>query len=123
MNIQELVSQARNSIGEYCMNECNAYCCRKGYLVLSEKELDLLVGEKRVELVSKGDIKEQEDGSFSLHLGNHLGACPRLDGAQCSIHKHPSRPKTCEKFPIFLDEEKKEIRRRRRRDDSRAGCG
>lgn len=110
MNIQELATKARNSISNFCMSECNAYCCRKGYLVLSEVELDFLVGEKRSYLESEGDIKKLENNSFSLHLGNSLGACPRLDGAICSVYKDALRPLTCEKFPLFVDEEKKMAR-------------
>ncbi len=110
MNIQQLATEARNSISEYCINECHAYCCRKGYLILTEDELNLLTGDKRTELEEKEFIKKQEDGMFSLNLGNHLGSCPQLNENKCRIHKHPGRPTTCEKFPIFIDEEKKEAR-------------
>lgn len=110
MKIQELVSEARNSISEYCMNECNAYCCRKGYLLLTEKELDLIAGDKRQELEDNEFIKKQDNNLFSLSLSNNTGHCPRLEGSKCTIHKNPNKPSTCEKFPIFLNEEKKEIR-------------
>lgn len=110
MTIQELVSEARNSISEYCMKECHAYCCRKGFLLLTEPELNLLTGNKRDALEEKKFIKPQENNLFSLALNNHLGSCPMLVDSKCTIHKNPLRPKTCEKFPIFLDEEKKEIR-------------
>ncbi len=107
MNVQQLATEARNSISSYCMNECHAYCCRKGYLILSEEELNLLTGDKRTELENKEFIKKQEDGMFSFNLGNHLGSCPQLDGSKCSIHKHPKRPLTCEKFPVFVNEDTK----------------
>lgn len=110
MDIQIIVSKARDSISDYCMNECNAYCCRKGFLILTEEELDLLTGSKREELEAKEFIKPQDNNKFSLNFSNHLGSCPQLKDSKCLIHKNPKRPSTCEKFPIFVDEEKKEIR-------------
>lgn len=109
MDIQELATAARNSISDFCMHECQAYCCRKGYLVLSEEELELLVLDKRAELESREDIKVLSDNTFSLHLGT-LGSCSRLIDSKCSIHSNPGRPKTCTTFPVFVDEEKKEVR-------------
>jgi len=110
MNIQKIASEARNSISSYCMNECNAYCCRKGYLILSKEELILLVGNKRKELEDKEFIKILPNDKFSLNLGNHLGSCPQLKDSKCLIHKNPQRPSTCNSFPIFINEDKKEIR-------------
>lgn len=110
MEIQEIAKEARNSISDYCMHECNGYCCRKGYLLLSEDELNLLAGDKRQELEDKEFIKKQEDNKFSLNFSNHLGSCPQLKDSKCMIHKNSKRPSTCDKFPIFVDEEKKEIR-------------
>ncbi|MBN1175664.1 YkgJ family cysteine cluster protein [Candidatus Woesearchaeota archaeon] len=110
MNIQQIASKARNSISNYCINECHAYCCRKGYLILNEEELNLLTQDKRKELEDREFIKQQEGNKFSLNFSNHLGSCPQLNDSKCMIHKNPKRPLTCEKFPIFVDEEKKEIR-------------
>jgi Fe-S-cluster containining protein len=110
MSIQELASNARNSISEFCMIECGAYCCRKGYLLLFEDELNLLTSNKRSELEKNGFIKLQEDSLFSLNLGNHLGSCPQLKDSKCLIHTNPKRPSTCDKFPIFIDEKNKTVR-------------
>jgi len=109
-NIQQLANEARNHISEYCMTECNAYCCRKGYLILSSEEVDLLVGDKRSELEKNEFIKPQDDGLFSFSLSNDSGHCPQLNGSKCMIHKNSSRPSTCSSYPIFINEEKKEIR-------------
>lgn len=109
-DIQKLVSEARNSISDYCMFECHAYCCRKGYLLLDEDELNLLTQDKRLDLEKNNFIKPQENNKFSLNLGNNFGSCPRLVDSKCTIHKDPNRPSTCEKFPIFLDEDNKIIR-------------
>ena len=110
MLIQELVSNARNSISEFCMIECGAYCCRKGYLLFSKDELILLTSNKRTDLEKNGFIKLQKDGLFSLNLGSDLGSCPQLKDSKCMIHSNPKRPSTCDKFPIFIDEKNKTVR-------------
>jgi Fe-S-cluster containining protein len=110
MKVQEIAKEARESISKYCIEECKAYCCRKGHLILNEEELKLLTGDKQEELENKGFIKIQENNMFALKLGNHLGSCPKLNGSICEIHTNPKRPATCKNFPIFIDEEKKEIK-------------
>ena len=35
---ERIANKARTCISEFCYEECNAYCCRKGYLILTEKE-------------------------------------------------------------------------------------
>ena len=109
-DIQLLAKQARQSISEYCMTECNAYCCKKGFLIVNEEEINLLAGDKKEQLTKEGFIKKQDNNTFSLNFSNNLGGCPALDGSKCTIHKNPNRPSTCDKFPIFINEEKKEIR-------------
>ena len=110
MSIQELAKEARQSISEYCMNECNAYCCRKGFLEINEEEINLLAGNKRQQLEKDEFIKVLGDNKFSLNFTNNLGGCPALRGSKCSVHKDPLRPSTCDKYPIFINESKKEIR-------------
>lgn len=92
------------------MNECMAYCCKKGFLLLSESQKELVVGKNSKLLESQGSLKRQDNGSFSLNFNNSLGGCPSLSGSKCTIHKDPSRPRTCDTFPIFINEETKEIR-------------
>ena len=38
MNAEKIANKARKSISKYCIDECHAYCCRKGYLVATPKE-------------------------------------------------------------------------------------
>lgn len=109
-NIQKLAKLARKSISSYCMNECNAYCCRKGFLIMTEEELDLVAGSKREELSNNGFIKKQDADQFSLNFSNNLGGCPALNGSKCTIHTNSKRPSTCDNFPIFVNEDKKEVR-------------
>ena len=98
MEAEEIAQKARKKIGKFCFEECGAYCCRKGYLVLNDIELALI----------KGTIKEQnaikilEDGRTSLFLG---AGCPALKkNFQCKIHKNVLRPLACKEFPIFVKE-------------------
>ena len=77
---------------------------------ISEDELDLLTFTHRKDLELKEFIILQEDRGYVLDFSNHLGSCPQLNGSKCMIHKNPKRPSTCDNFPIFIDEEKKEIR-------------
>ncbi|PIZ50806.1 hypothetical protein COY27_05815 [Candidatus Woesearchaeota archaeon CG_4_10_14_0_2_um_filter_33_13] len=101
-----LAKKARNSIGQFCHDECGAYCCRKGYLVLSQKELDLLLNSQEALADELKLIKQQNNGNFSLFIGNSQFPCPRLDNMQCSIHKNKSRPQCCKDFPLFLKDDK-----------------
>jgi len=99
---EEIANRARDSLGEFCMNECNAYCCRKGYLILSEEELKLF---------EKDNIKTIDNKKYSLFLGNPNG-CPNLDGVKCKIHRDPNRPSACKEFPIFIEGNKVRISKR-----------
>ncbi|MFP4523330.1 MAG: hypothetical protein ACOCQQ_02690 [Candidatus Nanoarchaeia archaeon] len=111
MNIHQLADLARNSLFSYCMLECKGYCCRKGFLLLTEKELILLTADKRKSLQADGYICFiQEENVFSLNLANSFGSCPQLKDSKCMVHNNSNRPKTCSTFPIFVNEEKKEIR-------------
>ncbi|MFC1754317.1 YkgJ family cysteine cluster protein [Thermoproteota archaeon] len=81
--------QAKASISRYCMEECKAYCCRKGYLLLTPEEKELIAKDLKVKKLYRGD--------YSLAL-----PCPMLKDNKCSIHDNPKRPKTCKDFPIFI---------------------
>jgi Fe-S-cluster containining protein len=104
MDIQEIAQKARESLSEYCMGECAGYCCRKGYLILTRKEADLLVPTGWQELKDNQYLIELIGQKYSLNLGNHMGACPRLTkDFKCSIHTHEGRPSACKEFPVFID--------------------
>ncbi len=98
MDIQILANEARESISQFCMQECNAYCCTKGFLILSEEEMKLMIGNKKVE---KDLFKKTKDDKYSLNLS--LG-CPSLENHKCLIHKEEKRSSTCKNFPIFINE-------------------
>lgn len=100
--VEKIVSEAMKNLSEFCVNECHAYCCRKGYLPLSEEEVTLLCQDKKEELFEKGFLKKEENGKYLLNFDNNFSGCPRLKNFLCSIHNNPLRPKTCKDFPIFI---------------------
>lgn len=103
MNAELIAKQARKSLSSYCVEECRAYCCRKGYLVLNLKECELITGGRIKELSELGVLKPLEFGQWSLHLGNSNYPCPCLKDFMCTIHKRKYRPLACKEFPLFLE--------------------
>lgn len=102
MDAEKLADEARNSISRYCFEECKAYCCRKGYLIITPEQIDTVLNDKRKELEKKGFVKKLDNGNYSFYLGNPEG-CPGLDGQfKCKIHKSDKRPIACAQFPIFI---------------------
>lgn len=101
MNVEKLANKARNSIGRYCFEECQAFCCQKGYLALSKEEMILIVKDKKIKLEKNNGLKKTDKNNFVLDLGNPLH-CPNLKNFKCTIHKNPHRPKGCKEFPLFI---------------------
>ena len=100
MDINGLANNARSSISNYCINECNAFCCRKGFLDISIKEADLITNNKINQFEKSKNIIKKED-TFALDLNK---TCPSLINSKCTIHTNPRRPKMCQEFPIFVKE-------------------
>jgi len=100
--IERLANKSRRAISDYCINECHSYCCRKGYLILSEEIVDLMVGDRKAALIEEGSLNELLDGKFSLNFEKCAGGCPALKDFKCSIHKNSQRSNTCKDFPIFI---------------------
>ncbi len=101
-DINKIADEARNSLSKYCIEECKAYCCRKGYIIITPDEVDLLIGNKKEKLISKWTLKELIDGKFSFNFSNSFGGCTQLKDGKCLIHKNEKRPKVCKEFPIFI---------------------
>jgi hypothetical protein len=93
--VERLAISARKSISSYCYNECLAYCCRRGYLLLSEKEVNLL----KIDITTLKILPVDKRYIFNLSTG-----CPNLKKYKCIIHTNPDRPKTCKEFPLFISE-------------------
>jgi Fe-S-cluster containining protein len=102
MNVDRVLQKARKSISIFCAQECKSYCCRKGYLVLSGKEIDIVTQNRRAELEKKKLLSSLDNGKRSLYMGNYENPCPSLLDCKCIIHKKKHRPKACKEFPIIL---------------------
>lgn len=94
MNIKTFLDDARLSIGDFCMNECNAYCCKKATLPLTKEEAYTLKP-----LIPKNKIIK--DDTYHLDL---LDGCPFLKESMCTIHKEQIKPQICTTYPIFETE-------------------
>lgn len=96
--MDELINSARDSLGGYCYNECNSYCCKKGTLNVKKSDVD------RCQVLKEHFIKIglNESNKFSLVL-----PCPALQNNLCSTYE--TRPQICRDFPIFVDHERKII--------------
>jgi Fe-S-cluster containining protein len=101
---EKIADKARNSIGKICMEDCHAFCCRKGYLVLEEKEVDKVTHNQRDKLIETHVLKKLEDGKYSLNLASKEGSCPSLKDNKCAIYTETERPKACHRFPVFIHE-------------------
>jgi len=104
MDAKKIAEKARKSISKFCIEECKAYCCRKGYLVLTTEEANLITKGKTKEFEEKGTLSRIKDKKYSLDLWNTEFSCPSLSkDFKCSIHKNPKRPQACKDFPLFID--------------------
>jgi len=107
LEAEKVAIEARNSISEYCYSKCKAYCCRKGYLVLTEKEACAVADEEPTKLKENSIFTITSKGEYALNLGAKNKGCPRLKEFKCEIHNNQDMPKACKEFPIFLWENKK----------------
>lgn len=95
------IAKARKRVSRYCVEECKAYCCRKGYLELNREEMIVVTGGKPEEFAER--LKKSGD-VYTLYLGD---GCPCLDEKfMCRIHSDEKRPRTCRHYPIFLYDDK-----------------
>ncbi|MFC1722871.1 YkgJ family cysteine cluster protein [Nanoarchaeota archaeon] len=99
--IQSILDQARASISDFCINECHAYCCRKGYLVLTPEQVAVTMQGRDQEYIDNGSLKLMSDGNFSLYMNKH--PCPSLKDNMCMIHNNRLRSDTCRIFPIHVE--------------------
>lgn len=104
--IEALADEARAGISDYCINECKALCCHKGFLIATKAEAQKITGERLDMFIEQERVKPMDDGNFSIDLNK---TCPSLVDGRCSIHKDPLRPRTCHKFPIFVFESSKTV--------------
>ena len=103
INEERLLFEARNCMAIFCMEECNAYCCRKGSLILKENEVDLVTQNQREKLTKEKILKPFDKGKSYMSLRN---GCPSLKDKICTIHKNKLRPQMCKDFPIYIEGKK-----------------
>ncbi|MBU0471569.1 MAG: YkgJ family cysteine cluster protein [Nanoarchaeota archaeon] len=101
-DVERLLSKARRSISKYCVEECQAYCCRKGRLLLTIKEAELITSKKIGMAETQGMIIKSKLGGYNLLFENNNDNCPKLQNNKCLIHNRKDRPQTCKDFPIYL---------------------
>lgn len=101
MDAEKIARKARKSISKFCMEECHAYCCRKGYLVIEEAELYAVTRGKQKELEGNSSLKKMLNGKYSLYMDDF--SCPSLLDNKCMIHTSKNRPNTCLMFPLFIE--------------------
>ena len=92
--MEELANNARASISSYCYTECLAYCCRRGYLLLSDAEVEFFAHTTELK---KMPFVDKERHIFNLH-----GGCPNLVDFKCRIHTNVLRPSACKDYPLFI---------------------
>ena len=101
MDAEAIAKQARKSIGRFCIEECKAYCCRKGYLILKPGQLDLVTQGNKAILAHI--LKQLSNGDYSMYMGSPGLPCPSLNSDfTCKIHKKRNRPQACKDFPLFI---------------------
>lgn len=94
IDAENIADEARNSISQYCIDECRAYCCRKGFLILNQSQKQLIAPDE--------SLKQLENNMFSLNLSPK---CPMLnDDFMCTIYTDKLRPDACREFPLFISE-------------------
>ena len=113
MNIDEIVEKARDSISDYCLNECKAYCCRKShFLIINKIQIKTFTNNKINYFIEKRIIKKLKDGKFSFDLRKNNNLCPNLnlENFKCKIYNNKNKPDVCNEFPLFINKKKKQFR-------------
>lgn len=106
MNAETIARKARKSISRFCIEECRSYCCRKGYLVLTKKETELITQNQINKYEKQGALKKLNENAYSLCLSKLENGCPRLENFKCTIHQRKNRPAACKEFPLFIQGKK-----------------
>lgn len=106
LEINKILIEARNSISNYCINECKAQCCKKGKLILfNEKEIEFICQGKQKKYLKQKIIQKIKNNNYTY---NHQRVkCPHLtNDNKCDDWKNPNRPKVCFDFPLFFSQKK-----------------
>ena len=102
LEVENILDEARESISTFCVSECQAYCCRKGYLVLTPAQSVATLGMREEEYLERGLLKRMSDGNWSLYMGSLGFPCPSLSDNKCRVHNNSLRADACHVFPISV---------------------
>jgi len=103
MDDDELIEEARSSIGNYCSDVCKSICCSDGFLIIKPEEIDAVMQGKTGEYETSGLLSKNKAGNYQLVLGKSGFPCPSLDtDFRCKVYNDPKRPALCKDFPIFV---------------------
>ncbi|MFW5705053.1 MAG: YkgJ family cysteine cluster protein [Nanoarchaeota archaeon] len=83
------------------MNECKAFCCQNGKLLLqTPQEVQIIALEEISEFKNSKILTQSECGNYHYNLEKK--PCPHLKDSKCTIHTNPNRPRVCKDYPIFI---------------------
>jgi len=112
MYIGSVIGEAMRIVQKSCVSECKALCCRSGVTDMSPNEVDLVCGEKRLDLERAGNLLLLDSGDYRLLFNNNV-RCPSLvhenGKAFCNIHNNPDKPSMCGDYPFFIDSKAKVV--------------
>lgn len=86
--MEELINIAREKISSYCLSSCEAECCKRGTMKISDNQ---------VELMTKGNmslVKSLPNNEYRVKIT----PCVNESNNKCSVYK--KRPVVCREFPI-----------------------
>jgi len=105
-NYVQIIESAKNQISDFCINTCKAKCCRFGQLlIITNEELDFIVGFKNVDAFLKnGILKHSENNDLFFTYDFKKFPCKHLNLTKymCNEHQNINRPQICKDYPIFV---------------------
>jgi len=110
LNLDECLQFARDRVSEYCINECNALCCKNGIYIqtIDPDEVRMLLKlDNSVKLKDFAKEDERLDikrfGFVKKGYNVLLDPCIYLEDRLCSIYNDVRKPKICSQYPIIKD--------------------
>lgn len=88
--MESIIDIARNKISAYCLSNCDAECCKRGSIKITENQINLM---------TKGDkslLEELPNNEYRVKLT----PCINIDGNKCLVYQN--RSDVCRRYPIRL---------------------
>jgi Fe-S-cluster containining protein len=98
---KEIINSHIKELSNYCINKCKAQCCQRGGLVLlDEKELKIIAGNKLNSYI-KNKIITQNTDTKNYYYNLEKIQCRHLaKNYICKVHS--KKPRVCTDYPIFI---------------------